>query len=313
LAHLPRLGAPFAVSVFENQTLHNYRRDDFFRARSAAHGLEVLFAHTYLILFGKLSAGGLLALAVPPFFEVERGFYKSTAAVYVAMGYLMAGGEAYLLARYGQSRVVTPASVAAWTLFVGLFSAYVVTLFFERPRLRARVFPAAVAAGFFALAVTTWTYAPDNAGFFAGLPYAATAIAGAAAAGAGVTGMLLGHWYLIETGLDLLPLRRMLAFCRATVAIELIVIPLAALTLWMWAGSPLHEGFAAAFGERFYLLIVGRVCAWLLALVLLALIGRTLAIPQTMAATGLFYIQALTVTVGQIFGHWLLFRTGLPL
>ena len=48
-------------------------------------------------------------------------------------------------------------------------------------------------------------------------------------------------------------------------------------------------------------------------MVLMHLIGRTLAIPQTMAATGLFYIQALVVAVGEICGHWLLFRTGLPL
>ena len=34
---------------------------------------------------------------------------------------------------------------------------------------------------------------------------------------------------------------------------------------------------------------------------------------QTMAATGLFYLEALVVLVGQIAGHWLLFRTGLPL
>ena len=86
-----------------------------------------------------------------------------------------------------------------------------------------------------------------------------------------------------------------------------------ALVLWLWPGSPWRESFAIATSERFYLLLVGRVATWTMALGLLVMIARTLAIPQTMAATGLFYIQALVVAVGQIFGHWLLFRTGLPL
>jgi hypothetical protein len=275
--------------------------------------LEVLFAHTYLILFGKLAAGGLLALAVPPFFEVERGFYRSTAAVYLALGYAMAGGEAYLLARYGASRAVTLPSLIAWLAFVALFSAYVATLFIERPRLRARLYPAAVAAGMIALAINAAAYVPENTSFFAQLLFAACMWTGAACVGAAVTGMLLGHWYLIETGLDLLPLERMLAFCRACVRAQLIVIPLAALILWLWPAQRWHEALAAAFSDRFLVLIVGRAAAWASALILLALIGRTLAIPQTMAATGLFYIQALTLTVGEILGHWLLFRTGLPL
>jgi len=275
--------------------------------------LEIFFAHTYFILFGKLAAGGLLALAVPPFFDVERGFYKSTAVVYLAMAYVMAGGDAYLLSRYGVSRTIGPVSLSMWSLFAALFTAYVVTLFIERPRLRARLFPAAVASGFVALAVTGAAYVPENTSILAAIPFALSLWTGAAACGGAVTGMLLGHWYLIETGLDLLPLKRMLAFCRACVAAELIAVALAALVLWMWPSPALHDGFAAAFGSRYFLLVVGRLSAWALALVLLSLIGRTLAIPQTMAATGLFYIQALTVAVGEIFGHWLLFRTGLPL
>jgi hypothetical protein len=43
------------------------------------------------------------------------------------------------------------------------------------------------------------------------------------------------------------------------------------------------------------------------------MIGRTLRIPQTMAATGLFYIAILAVMVGELLGHLILFRTSLPL
>ena len=274
--------------------------------------MEVLFAYTYLILFGKLAVGGLIALAVPPFFEMERGFYKSTAAVYLALAWMVALGNVYLLLAF-QSDVVPGHVVGSWALFAVLFSAYVATLFVELPLLRARVYPLSVAIGLFAIAGTGWSYLPASVSSVAGVFFAIALVTGAAISGAAVTGMLLGHWYLIDTGLNLDPLQRMLGFCRICLRLELIAIAAVALLLWSWPGSPWHDGFAALAGGRYWLLVAGRVLCWLFALLLLAMIGRTLAIPQTMAATGLFYIQALVVAVGEICGHWLLFRTGLPL
>jgi hypothetical protein len=168
-----------------------------------------------------------------------------------------------------------------------------------------------VIAGFVAIAVTAAAYVPDDASAAAALPYVLGASAGAAVSGAAVTGMLLGHWYLIETGLDLTPLERMLAYCRACLVLEIAVVTIGALALWL--APAWDDAFVAAFGSRHVWLVAGRAAAWALACVLVVLIGRTLAIPQTMAATGLFYIQALTVAVGEIFAHWLLFRTSLPL
>jgi hypothetical protein len=138
-------------------------------------------------------------------------------------------------------------------------------------------------------------------------------LAGAAIVGAGLTGMLLGHWYLIDTGLDLAPLRSILVYCRGCLTVEVVSVAVAASALALWPGSPWETGFAAAFSSRFAWLIAARVASWGLTALILGLIRRTLEIPQTMAATGLFYIAALVIAVGQIAGHWLLFRTGLPL
>ena len=49
------------------------------------------------------------------------------------------------------------------------------------------------------------------------------------------------------------------------------------------------------------------------ALVIAWLIQRTLQIPQTMAATGLFYVAILFVMVGEMLGRLVLYQTGLPL
>jgi hypothetical protein len=62
----------------------------------------------------------------------------------------------------------------------------------------------------------------------------------------------------------------------------------------------------ALFGARVAVSPLGAgVLGWM--------IRRTLDIPQTMAATGLFYIAVLAVLVGEMLGRFLLFRTGLPL
>lgn len=277
------------------------------------HRLETLFAHTYLLLFGKLAVGGLLALAVPTFHQLERGFYKSTAAVYLGAAVAMAGGDAYLWCTAEVSGVISPVATLLWLVFASLFTGYFVTLFVEMPFLRARIYPWAVLIGFIALAVTGWQYRPVSSGMLTGIPYVLVPIAGAAALGGAASGMLLGHWYLIDLDLDLDPLLRMYAFCKTTLLLEIVVVVAAAAVLWAWPGAPLAEGFDMAFGPEQGILTLARVAAWSLGVVLLVLLAKTLAIPQTMAATGLFYIQATTIAVGEIIAHWLLFRTGLPL
>ncbi len=281
--------------------------------------METLFAHTYLLLSGKLAVGGLLALAVPPFFRMERGFYSSTGAVYLAAAWLMFGGDLYLYMSQGPQGPVAALPLAVWGLFGLLFSVYYLTLFIELPVLRAKLYPAAVGAGFLALALSAAQYRPDGAAWASIACYVAVMWTGAAILGAAVTGMLLGHWYLIDTGLDLAPFKAMLAFCRRCLVAEPAVVLIVALVLAVLAlaaggtDSVWHEAFGLAFSARYGFLVVARVLAWVMAGALLFMAARTLAIPQTMAATGLFYLEALVVSVGQITAHWLIFRTGLPL
>src|SRR5947207_7093000 len=41
------------------------------------------FSDCFLLVFGQLAVGGLAALAVPPFAVLQRGFYKSSACVFL--------------------------------------------------------------------------------------------------------------------------------------------------------------------------------------------------------------------------------------
>jgi hypothetical protein len=268
------------------------------------------FAHIYLLVFGKIAVGGLLSLAIPPFAGMERGFYKSSAAVYLGAALATAIGE-LVLAAGDRSFAPTTLEVGLWLVFAAAFAAYWISLYLEQPLLRARSYPAALLSGGIALAASAWGLAPA-ATFLGGALPAAWALAGAAVTGAGASGMLLGHWYLIDTGLDLEPLWKMTRFYRTALVAEFVVVAVCLLTAFFWPGGPWDEGFAALGSTSLTLWLVGgRIAAWGLAALLGALIARTLAIPQTMAATGLFYIAALVVAVGEIIAHWVVFRTGI--
>ena len=80
------------------------------------------------------------------------------------------------------------------------------------------------------------------------------------------------------------------------------------------AGGPEARDGARTLLDSHTGLLAARVAVSPIAAGVLAwMIDRTLRVPQTMAATGLFYIAVLTVAVGEFLGRFLLFRTGVPL
>jgi len=122
--------------------------------------------------------------------------------------------------------------------------------------------------------------------------------------------MLLGHWYLIDLGLSIVPLRRLFRYFVWTVVVHLAVLGLAIVVIGVGAGA---GPVAALWREHAALLAARFILGPLAALALAWMIDRTLRIPQTMAATGLFYIAILFVLVGELLGRLILFRTSLPL
>src|SRR5215467_4114147 len=113
------------------------------------------FARCFLLVFAQLYVGGLLALSVPPFHEIERGFYKSSAAVYLGAGVLALAGRVALLVRPGSTPTTSPAralELAAWVVSLTASAVYLRTLWGEDFRLRARSYSMAWLSGLAALA-----------------------------------------------------------------------------------------------------------------------------------------------------------------
>ncbi|HZP42260.1 MAG TPA: hypothetical protein VFD84_12240 [Candidatus Binatia bacterium] len=270
------------------------------------------FSDCFLLIFGQLAVGGLVGLAVPPFHVLERGFYKSSAGVFVGCALLFLAGKVGLAVRAGDLPVARAVELGAWVAFSTAAGVYLASLWGDAGRRRARAYTAALGLGLVALSVSAGFHRLGPALSPVALLYPLGVLAGALALGAVATGMLLGHWYLIDLGLSLEPLRRLFRYFVTVLVVQVAVylVALAAIGLASPAGA---AAVAELWSDHRALLVARFVLGPLAALGLGWMIHRTLQIPQTMAATGLFYIAILAVMVGEMLGRLILFRTALPL
>ena len=272
------------------------------------------FAEAFLLVFAQLAVGGLLALSIPPFHQLERGFFKSSAAVYLSAALVAVSGWVYLLVTRDLSvspRGMRVMELSVWLLFITVFAIYLWSLWGDRYQLRARSYVAGLLLGAASLAVSAWRYAPSSLLPF--LLYPLDFVASAGVLGAAATGMLLGHWYLIDLGLTLTPLRNIHRFFLASIHAEVLILSVSVAFLWLWNGPGTIAALERLWREHSTLLVLRILLGPAAAYGLAWMIKRTLDVPQTMAATGLFYIALLAVVVGEILGRTILFRTALPL
>ena len=124
--------------------------------------------------------------------------------------------------------------------------------------------------------------------------------------------MLIGHWYLIDAGQSLSPFLRLYRFFLITLIAQTIFVTVSFVVLY-FGGTPRTVAFIDRLWHDHLTLFSARLIIGQLApLVLSMMIWRTLQIPHTMAATGLFYIALLGVFVGEILGRQILALTSLP-
>jgi hypothetical protein len=275
------------------------------------------FAACFILVFGELAWGGLFALAIPPFFKVERGFYKSSAAVYLAASITTAVGLGLLALRGGASTGPGAGSLwtacVLWTLSSAAVAVYLYTLWTENGLLRSRAYLLGLGLGLVALIANVTLLMPTGFGAVAAVAYGLTAITSALVLGLVSGAMLFGHWYLIDLEMPVDYLRTFVRLLGIVLVADLIALGLAIgmPTIIGSAGSAaaVHELFASHLGLLAVRLILGPIATS----VLVWMCWQTLKIPQTMAATGLLYIAVMSVLVGEMLGRFILFRTAIPL
>jgi hypothetical protein len=130
--------------------------------------------------------------------------------------------------------------------------------------------------------------------------------------GSVTVGMLIGHWYLIDTGQSLDPFIRIYKFFVIALIAQCAFFALSLLALRFFGSSQSLVGIGRLWQYHSTLLLTRVIVGQIAPLVLSWMIWRTLLIPHTMAATGLFYIALLGVFVGEILGRQILALTSLP-
>jgi hypothetical protein len=276
------------------------------------------FAACFILVFGELAWGGLFALAIPPFFNVERGFYKSSASVYLAASLTTAIGLGLLALRGGASAAGPGAASlwtasALWTLSSVAIAVYIYTLWTENGLLRSRAYALGLGLGLVALIANMMLLMPAGFGAVAGVAYALTAITSALVLGLVSGAMLFGHWYLIDLDMPVDYLRTYVRLLGVVLIADLVALGLAiglpAILGSLGATAAVHDLFASHLGLLAVRLILGPIAT----IILVWMCWQTLKIPQTMAATGLLYIAVMSVLVGEMLGRFILFRTAIPL
>lgn len=272
------------------------------------------FPASFLLLFYQIALGGLFALAATPFHELERGFYKSTGGVLFVIGLLGFLGKSEIRLRSLSQGIELAAGVEIlfYFLFLLFFGLYLFSLRGERVFLRARAFSCSLLIGLTGLSLSAHSFYQASFLSLETFLYPLSFILSAMLLGGVTVGMLIGHWYLIDTGQSIEPFIRIFRFFFISLVIQMISFLIFAWLLYM-LGSPKTILKLGQLWEEHHLLLWSRLLIGHAApLILSAMIWRTLKIPHTMAATGLFYIALLGVFVGELLGRQILALTSLP-
>src|SRR5205823_2526673 len=137
-----------------------------------------------------------------------------------------------------------------------------------------------------------------------GVPLAV--LAGAMALGAALTGLSLGHWYLVSPTLSIKPLIELTFLCIGALVAQMLLLP-----LLLFLPGPPPDRLQALFSEYLVFLGVRVVFGLLVPLVAAIMTWRTARIRSLDSATGLLYIVAALILAGEIAARTLFFLTGL--
>jgi hypothetical protein len=272
------------------------------------------FTTSFLFFFYQIALGGLFGLSVTPFHELERAFYKSTAGVLFMIAVLAFWGKMTL---YWQSHSVALSfgaltEISFYGLFVILFAAYMISLWGENREFRARSFASCLLCGLVGLVFSARGF--YDAAFWSveTFLYPLGFFLSALLLGTVTVGMLIGHWYLIDTGQSLEPFVRVYKFFVVALVAQTLFLILSPAGLYIFGTARSVMSLERLWMDHSTLLLTRLISGQAAPLILSWMIWRTLLIPHTMAATGLFYIALLGVFVGEILGKQILALTSLP-
>jgi hypothetical protein len=270
------------------------------------------FPSTFLLLFEQVAIGGLFALAAAPFHELARGFFKSTGGVLFVFGLLGFAGKFELHRKASAIGTAEAVELLLYGLFLVFFALYLFSLWKENAPFRARVFALSLLSGTAALATGGALYTTAPLLSVETVLYPMSLFVSALLLGGVSVGMLIGHWYLIDTGQSLEPFLRLFRFFVFWLLVEAVFVWILFAAIYFLGSPSSVAGLERLWSQHRTLLFARVLISHAGPLVIAYMIRHTLKIPQTMAATGLFYVALLGVFVGEILGRQILALTAVP-
>src|SRR5262249_21036237 len=192
------------------------------------------FSSSFLLFFYQAALGGLFGLSATPFNELERAFYKSTAGVLFVIAALGFWGKTQLYWQniFPADNFATVAEILFHGLFVISFAAYMVSLWGENQAFRARSFASCLLFGTAGLIFSAHSFYQAPFWSCETLVYPVAFFLSALLLGTVTVGMLLGHWYLIDTGQTLEPFIRIYKLFVVALIVQTIFLFISLIVLY---------------------------------------------------------------------------------
>jgi len=257
-------------------------------------------AGAFIILLHQAATGSLFALLAAPEGFRRRGFLKVIAFTALALEGIIMG--------ISSASVGTPLWTAGFSIACLLFTGSLFLL--EDAGKRFFLYRLLVSTGILALVASALPFRITSSLSLNDGLLLLNFFLSALLLGSVTTGMLLGHWYLIEPGLSITPLKRLVTlYLLSTLAQGFFIL----VNLGLLASTGGQPG-VSLFLSRYGAILVGRIGIGILASIILGiLVWETLKIPHTQAATGLLYVAVVMALVGEFLGRYLLAMSSVPL
>ena len=256
----------------------------------------------FFLVFSQLTVGGLAFMRLVPEAEIGKGFFRTCASIYLLIWVLVLAGLEW----------ARPWELLGFALFTLLFLLYYISLWVERLPDSSRLLEMTAAVGCCAVVASALSYSPGGPAVDEATLRAPNFLLSTLSLGAAMSGMLLGHWYLVTPELSLVPIKRLTGTLLVALLAQGILLALSVSPdLGAVPDSLLPRVRHLLVAYPYFLLgrgLVGLVGTFGLAVLTLWLLREG----STQAATGFLYTAVLTVTVGELIARFLFQLTGVP-
>jgi hypothetical protein len=256
----------------------------------------------FFLVCSQLTVGGLALMRLVPAEEIGKGFFRTCTSIYLLIWLLVLAGLDW----------ARPGEFLTFALFTCLLLVYYASLWVEKLPNSSRLLEITSTVGLCAIGASALSYSAGGSLTDEAMLRVPNFLLSTLSLGAAMSGMLLGHWYLVTPELSLVPIKRLTgALLGVLVAQGVLLILTASPEIGAVPDSLLPRVQHLLLGYPYFLLgraLVGLVGTFGLAALTMWLLREG----STQAATGFLYTAVLTITVGELIARFLFQLTGVP-